>query len=106
MTTSTRADNLVVTMRARASGGRPVTVFDPQGTSGLPTTLRWSPVRGCKDPEMDTEVKDENAAWQKRSVIVLQCLLHAAALSGDRVRAFRRWRFWASRKPRLAGRPI
>ncbi|PYI65736.1 type VI secretion protein [Arthrobacter livingstonensis] len=101
VTTSTRADNLVVTMKARASGGRPVTVFDPQGMSGLPTTLRWSPVRGCEDPDMatrralvitaDTEFKGENAAWQKRAVIVLQCLLHAAALSGDGVRAFRRW---------------
>lgn len=101
VTTSTRADNLVVTMKARASGGRPVTVFDPQGMSGLPTTLRWSPVRGCEDPDIatrralvitaDTEFKGENAAWQNRAVIVLQCLLHAAALSGDGVRAFRRW---------------
>lgn len=101
VTTSTRADNLVVTMKARASAGRPVTVFDPQGMSGLPTTLRWSPVRGCEDPDIatrralvitaDTEFKGENAAWQKRAVIVLQCLLHAAALSGDGVRAFRRW---------------
>ncbi|WP_051388795.1 type IV secretory system conjugative DNA transfer family protein [Arthrobacter sp. 35W] len=101
VTTSTRADNLVVTMRARSSGGRPVTVFDPQGMSGLPTTLRWSPIRGCQDPDIatrralvitaDTEMKGENAAWQKRSVIVLQCLLHAAALSGEGVTAFRRW---------------
>jgi type IV secretion system protein VirD4 len=101
VTTSTRADNLVVTMRARSSGGRPVTVFDPQGMSGLPSTLRWSPVRGCEDPDIatrramvisaDTEMKGENAAWQKRSVIVLQCLLHAAALSGEGVNAFRRW---------------
>ncbi len=101
VTTSTRADNLVVTMQARAVGGRPVTVFDPQGMSGLPSTLRWSPVRGCVDPDIatrralvitaDTEMKGENAAWQKRSLIVLQCLLHAAALSGDGVRAFRRW---------------
>lgn len=101
VTTSTRADNLVVTMQARAVGGRPVTVFDPQGMSGLPSTLRWSPVRGCDDPDIatrralvitaDTEMKGENAAWQKRSLIVLQCLLHAAALSGEGVRAFRRW---------------
>ena len=101
VTTSTRADNLVVTMQARAVGGRPVTVFDPQGMSGLPSTLRWSPVRGCEDPDIstrralvitaDTEMKGENAAWQKRSLIVLQCLLHAAALSGEGVRAFRRW---------------
>ena len=101
VTTSTRADNLVVTMQARALGGRPVTVFDPQGMSGLPSTLRWSPVRGCEDPDIatrralvitaDTEMRGENAAWQKRSLIVLQCLLHAAALSGEGVRAFRRW---------------
>ncbi|WP_442542725.1 type IV secretory system conjugative DNA transfer family protein [Arthrobacter sp. KN11-1C] len=101
VTTSTRADNLVVTMKARATGNRPVTVFDPQGMSGLPSTLRWSPVSGCQDPDIatrralvitaDTEMKGENAAWQKRSLIVLQCLLHAAALSGEGVRAFRRW---------------
>lgn len=101
VTTSTRADNLVVTMKARATGSRPVTVFDPQGMSGLPSTLRWSPVRGCQDPDTatrralvitaDTEMKGENAAWQKRSLIILQCLLHAAALSGEGVRAFRRW---------------
>ena len=101
VTTSTRADNLVVTMRARMSDGRPVTVFDPQGMSGLPSTLRWSPVRGCSDPDIatrralvitaDTEMKGENAAWQKRSLIVLQCLLHAAALSGEGIASFRRW---------------
>ncbi|MFF2316966.1 type IV secretory system conjugative DNA transfer family protein [Arthrobacter sp. NPDC058097] len=101
VTTSTRADNLAVTMRARSTGGRPVTVFDPQGMSGLPSTLRWSPVRGCENPDIatrralviaaDTEMKGENAAWQKRSLIILQCLLHAAALSGEGVRAFRRW---------------
>ncbi|MFF1880584.1 type IV secretory system conjugative DNA transfer family protein [Pseudarthrobacter sp. NPDC058196] len=101
VTTSTRADNLVVTMKARASDGRPVTVFDPQGMSGIPTSLRWSPVRGCEDPDIatrralvitaDTEMKGENAAWQKRSLIVLQCLLHAAALCGEGVAAFRRW---------------
>jgi type IV secretion system protein VirD4 len=101
VTTSTRADNLAVTMKARSTGGRPVTVFDPQGMSGLPSTLRWSPVRGCENPDIatrralvitaDTEMKGENAAWQKRSLIILQCLLHAAALSGEGVRAFRRW---------------
>ena len=101
VTTSTRADNLVVTMKARATTGRPVTVFDPQGMSGIPSTLRWSPVRGCEDPDIatrralvitaDTEMRGENAAWQKRSLIVLQCLLHAAALSGEGVSAFRRW---------------
>lgn len=101
VTTSTLADNLVVTMKARASNGRPVTVFDPQGMSGLPTALRWSPIRGCQDPDVatrralvisaDAALKGENAAWQRRSQIVLQCLLPAAALSGEGVSAFRRW---------------
>ena len=97
-------------MKARATGGRPVTVFDPQGMSGLPSTLRWSPGPGCEDPDMayrralvisaDTEMKGENAAWQKRSQIVLQCLLHAAALSGEGVRRFaagHRTRYWPGR---------
>jgi len=108
VTTSTRADNLAVTMQARASGGRPVTVFDPQGMSGLGSTLRWSPVRGCEDPDVavrramvisaDSKMSGENAAWQKRAQIVLQCLLHAAALSGEGIQAFRRW----SSNPTLA----
>ncbi|MDO5745194.1 MAG: TraM recognition domain-containing protein [Micrococcaceae bacterium] len=108
VTTSTRADNLAVTMKARATGGRPVTVFDPQGMSGLTSTLRWSPVRGCEDPDMavrralvisaDSKMSGENAAWQKRAQIVLQCLLHAAALSGEGIQAFRRW----SSNPTLA----
>jgi hypothetical protein len=54
VTTSTRPDNLVVTLSARASGG-PVAVFDPQGLAtdraGAPT-LRWSIVRGCENPQM------------------------------------------------------
>ena len=112
MTTSTRADNLVVTMKARATDGRPVTVFDPQGMSGLTSTLRWSPVRGCEDPDVatrralvisaDSKMSGENAAWQKRAQIVLQCLLHAAALSGEGIQAFRRW----SSNPALASEAL
>lgn len=50
VTTSTRPDNLTATLRARQKIG-PVAVFDPQHLAeGLPAGLRWSPIRGCKDP--------------------------------------------------------
>ena len=44
ITTSTRPDNLAVTMAARATGGRPVAVFDPQRLApGVASATRWSP---------------------------------------------------------------
>jgi hypothetical protein len=49
VTTSTRPDNLAITLRQRAKAG-PVAVFDPQGlAAGVPGRLRWSPMRGCED---------------------------------------------------------
>ena len=94
ITTATRADNLAVTMTARANG-RPVAVFDPQGlASGVPSALRWSPVRGCENPETamvraaalcaDSGRDVESGSfWKQKTQSALRCLLHAAAL-GDR----------------------
>jgi type IV secretory pathway TraG/TraD family ATPase VirD4 len=94
ITTATRADNLSVTMTAK-SKGRPVAVFDPQGlAAGVPSALRWSPVRGCKNPETamvraaalcaDSGRDVESASfWRQKTLAALRCLLHAAAL-GDR----------------------
>lgn len=94
ITTATRADNLAVTMAARAKG-RPVAVFDPQGlAAGVPSALRWSPVRGCENPETamvraaalcaDSGKDVESASfWRQKSLAALRSLLHAAAL-GDR----------------------
>lgn len=94
ITTATRADNLAVTMAARANG-RPVAVFDPQGlAAGVPSALRWSPVRGCENPETamvraaalcaDSGKDVESASfWRQKTLAALRCLLHAAAL-GDR----------------------
>ncbi|MFT8396724.1 type IV secretory system conjugative DNA transfer family protein, partial [Propionibacterium sp.] len=49
--TSTRPDNLTATMRARATIG-PVAIFDPQHLAeGLPSGMRWSPIRGCENPQ-------------------------------------------------------
>ena len=53
VTTSTRPDNLAITLAARASRG-PVAVFDPQRLAQSATSLpamRWSLVRGCESPQ-------------------------------------------------------
>jgi type IV secretion system protein VirD4 len=92
--TSTRPDNLAVTMEARRKIG-PVAIFDPQRLSGLPGGLRWSPVRGCERPRTAmTRARGMGAAanwssggsdgafWSGQTEMVLRCLLHAAALDG------------------------
>lgn len=102
ITTSTRADNLAATMAARASSG-PVAVFDPQGlAAGLPSSLRWSPVRGCEraqtamirawalcaDAGQGTE---SGSFWRQQTVTAVRCLLHAAALGGRSPADLYRW---------------
>ncbi len=105
ITTSTRPDNLAVTLAARSRVG-PVVVFDPQGMApapGLISQLRWSPVRGCDVPRIamsraETLVADgsrsgvENAGfWRAQSVSAVRCLLHAAALDGRSPADLYRW---------------
>ena len=52
LTTSTRPDNLPVTLRHRSRTG-PLAVFDPQGLApGIPSATRWSPVCECRDPHV------------------------------------------------------
>lgn len=94
VTTSTRPDNLTSTLTARGARG-PVAVFDPQQlTEGLPTGLRWSPIRGCQDPltamiranglatgtSLATGGVENGGFWEAKTRVVLQALLHAAAL--------------------------
>lgn len=91
LTTSTRPDNLAVTMRRRGGRG-PVAVFDPQGlATGVRSSTRWSPVRGCEDPHVAmvrAKALTTGAAsgttdasfWQASAEQAVRCLLHAAAL--------------------------
>ncbi|WP_324651456.1 type IV secretory system conjugative DNA transfer family protein [Georgenia sp. H159] len=94
ITTSTRPDNLTATMTARERRG-PVAVFDPQHLAeGLPTGLRWSPVRGCDNPltamiratgfssatGLSTGGVESGGFWEGKTRTALQALLHAAAL--------------------------
>jgi len=103
ITTSTRPDNLAVTFRARERRG-PVAVFDPQHLApGVPSGLRWSPVRGCEDA-FTAMVRAEGLAssagfgsvesggfWQGKTAEVLHCLLHAAAIDGRDARTLFQW---------------
>ena len=105
VTTSTRTDNLAVTLRARAERG-PVMIFAPQGLAALPgdlPLLRWSLTRGCEAPQTamaraETLVADarhsgvENANfWRTQAVSATRSLLHAAALDGRPAADLFRW---------------
>lgn len=94
VTTSTRPDNLTVTIRARQRVG-PVAVFDPQQlAAGVPAGLRWSPIRGCEDPltamiratglaagtGLSAGGVEAGGFWEAKTRTALQSLLHAAAL--------------------------
>ena len=97
ITTSTRPDNLTAALQARAKVG-PVAVFDPQGLApGIPSATRWSPIRGCEDPQTAmirakaltagaASGTTDSSFWQSSAEAAVRALLHAAAL-GDRTPA-------------------
>jgi type IV secretion system protein VirD4 len=102
ITTSTRPDNLTATMTARGRLG-PVGVFDPQGlAAGVPSSLRWSPVRGCERPQTAMiraaaltadagESVTEGSFWKQQTATAVRCLLHAAAVGGKGADALYEW---------------
>ena len=102
VTTSTRPDNLTVTLAARSKVG-PAAVFDPQRLAdGVPGGLRWSPVRGCEHPRTamlraaalcaDTgESVADGSYWRQQTQIAVRCLLHAAAVGGRPTSALYHW---------------
>ncbi|WP_223628915.1 type IV secretory system conjugative DNA transfer family protein [Microbacterium sp. EST19A] len=105
VTTSTRPDNLTVTLKARQRIG-PVAVFDPQHlAAGIPAGLRWSPIRGCENPltamiratglaaatELSSGGVEGGGFWEGKTRIALQGLLHAAALDHRSPRELFRW---------------
>ena len=51
LVTTTKADLLASTWLHRSKIG-PVGVFDPEGLTGWPNGVRWSPLAGCKDPDV------------------------------------------------------
>jgi len=109
VTTSTRPDNLAVTLAYRGKKG-PVAVFDPQGLAPagehIPS-LQWSPIRGCERPQTamlraaalgqgGTGGVESGAFWRQQSQIVIRCLLHAAAIADKTPADLYRWSHAAS----------
>ena len=105
ITTSTRPDNVAVTISARAQLG-PVAVFDPERLAQAPGVirpLRWSPIRGCEKPQVaiaraDSLIGDGSRSgvddarfWRTQAVTAMRCLLHAAALGGKSASDLYRW---------------
>lgn len=105
ITTSTRPDNLDITLTPRQARG-PVAVFDPQQLAPwAPGGLRWSPIRGCQDPQvamvrakglaagsgLGGSNVTEGAFWLGLTESVLRGLLHAAALDGRGADDLYRW---------------
>lgn len=102
ITTSTTNDNLTATMHMRAKRGT-VTVFDPQQLSGVPATLRISPITGCEDPLLADQraqaiiagtalgASQSNQEWANIASSVLSRLLHAAAVSGGDATDLYQW---------------
>ena len=103
--TSTRPDNLTATMRARAKIG-PVAIFDPQHLAqGLPSGMRWSPIRGCQSPQtamiratglaagtgLSSGGVDSGGFWEGKTRTALQALLHAAAIDHRSPAELFRW---------------
>lgn len=102
ITTSSRADNYSMTASIRSRKG-PVTLFDPQGLTGKPTTLKWSPITGCERGIVASQratslisatgLNDDssNSEWKPAAVTIMQSLLHACALDGAKVETLMRW---------------
>jgi type IV secretion system protein VirD4 len=102
ITTSTRPDNLTAALEARAKLG-PVAVFDPQGLApGIPSVTRWSPIRGCENPQTAmirakaltagaASGTTESSFWQSSAESAVRALLHAAALGSYTSADLYRW---------------
>ncbi|MBA3905905.1 MAG: type IV secretory system conjugative DNA transfer family protein [Pseudonocardiales bacterium] len=101
--TSTKADLYEHTWRLRAERG-PVVVFNPEGLGGVASTLRWSPLAGCADPQTAMSRAgyllagspgaggtQDRAFWEGTSYKLLRCLLYAAATEGRDMATVARW---------------
>ncbi len=114
LTTSTRGDNIAATLAARRARGD-VAVFDPQALAPSidDAPIRWSPIRGCRDPHTamiraralaagSANHVDNGDFWQAQTESALRAFLHAAALDGRDANELYRW----SLNPAAAGEAV
>ncbi|WP_194290944.1 type IV secretory system conjugative DNA transfer family protein [Nocardia aurantia] len=102
LATTTKADLVAATIRARATCGQ-VAVFDPEQLTGWPHPVRWSILAGCKDPDtairradalakaMPLEGTRNGAYFEQKAATVLRCCLYAAAVSDATIHDVRVW---------------
>jgi type IV secretion system protein VirD4 len=103
ISTSTRPKDAVTPTLGRRSQIGPVGVFDPQGLAhGVPSSLKWSPIRGCEQPQTAmlralalcsgaAKGVTEGEFWLNQTVTAVRCLLHAAALDSRPPADLYRW---------------
>lgn len=104
VTTSTRADNLSLTMKHRERNAGPLYLFDPAGNAeGVGHALRWSPISGCEDPDVVLRRlsslvppgafggTQNGGHWEAKAQEVAKGLFHAAALGGKTVEDIWGW---------------
>ena len=109
LVTLTKLDDLLLTLDARRSGGRPVAVLDPFGVAPSVPELVWDPVAGCVDSMLaERRAKAFTAGTVKGAVAggsgddaarfyaaegakVLQAFFHAAALTGRTLEHVLEW---------------
>ena len=108
--TSTKTEVLLDTLPYRDG---PFWVLNADGYGGIPSTLAWSPVDGCRDPATamrragdlvaasPRDPSGRDAYHEDRSARLLRCMLHAAAIDGASMREVA---FWV-RHP-LSARPM
>lgn len=104
VTTSTRPDNLLLTIEHRERLGGPVYVFDPaELVPQAGHVLRWSPLEGAEDLDVamrrlrsliptDGFSNVQNSGyWEATSKKIILALFHAAALERRTIEDFWQW---------------
>jgi type IV secretion system protein VirD4 len=109
LVTLTKVDDLLLTITARSAHDRPCVVLDPFGLADGLQELVWDPIAGCENPataerrakafgvgivQSVAQSPEGGAAsrfYVAEAAKILQCYLHAAALTGQNLDAVLRW---------------
>jgi type IV secretion system protein VirD4 len=97
-----KSDIYELTSGVRSQRG-PIAVFNPQCVSDLPSTFAWSPVTGCRDPEVaarraeaftgavSVKGTEQQDFWAQQASEFFRAALMAADLVGGDMRLVGRW---------------
>lgn len=104
LATSSKPELLLVTAKARErTTGQMTYAFDPMGICSWDHPVRWNPIAGCEAAEVamrraealmagaSTEAMTNGSFWRSAGMMLLRCVLHAAALEGAGVTQLREW---------------